>query len=211
MRALLVASLLAFFAFPTYAQEPTDDRPIIIRQAPLDSGDVDPLVREENPLKYMKFKERLLIGGGISNLVFSSSYTVIGLAPQVGYQLTPNAIVGVEGSYTFYSQKFINQSTGSTFREKSNLIGLGIFGRHKLIFLPEQLQNLYAQVSVEQYRYLSSRGNFNYKPVALAGLGIDLGGFQITALYNVNYNELESPFPNPLVIRFGGFFTGPRF
>jgi hypothetical protein len=209
MRFLLFASLLTSLAFGAYAQVPTDDRPIVIRQAPADSGDVDPLVREENPLKYMSFKERLLIGGGISNLVFSNVYTVIGLAPQVGYQLTPHAIVGVNGSYTYYSVK--SYSGNGTVKQVSNLVSAGVFGRHQLTFLPENLRHLFAQASVEQYWYLSSGRSYSFKPAVLAGLGIDLGGLQIVALYNVNYDDYNSPFPNPLVIRIGGFFTGPRF
>jgi len=216
MRFLLLAGLLTGLAFSARAQypdqprRPADDQPIVIRQAPSDSGDVDPLVREENPLKYLKFRERLLIGGGINNLVFSRTFTVIGVAPQVGYQLTPNDIVGVNGSYTYYSQKFFN-GNGGTSREVSNLIGTGIFGRHQLTFLPENLRALFVQAGVENYWFLSSGRTYNFKPVALAGLGINLGGMQITALYNVNYADLNSPFPSPLVIRVGGFFTGPRF
>ncbi len=209
-RFLFFASLLSCLVFAAQAQVPTDDRPIVIRQAPLDSGDVDPVVREENPLKYMKFKERLLIGGGISNLVFSNNYTVVGLAPQVGYQLTPADIIGVNGSYTYYSEKLYN-SNGGTTRAVSNLISAGVFGRHQLTFLPENLRHLYAQVGVEQYWYLSSGRKYSFKPAVLAGIGIDLGGLQITALYNVNYDDYNSPFPNPLVLRIGGFFTGPKF
>lgn len=216
MRFLLFATLLSGLAFSARAQYPdqprrqADDQPIVIRQAPSDSGDVDPLVREENPLKYMKFKERLLIGGGINNLVFSSNFTVIGVAPQVGYQLTPSDIIGVNGSYTYFSERIFN-GNGSSFRQKSNLVGAGIFGRHQLTFLPENLRNLFAQAGVEQYWYLASGRSYNFKPAVLAGLGINLGGMQITALYNVNYDDFNSPFPSPLVLRIGGFFTGPRF
>jgi hypothetical protein len=215
MRFLLLAGLLTGLAFSAHAQYPDQprrqtDEPIVIRQAPSDSGDVDPLVQEENPLKYMKFRERILLGGGINNLVFSNTFTVIGVAPQVGYQLTPSDIIGVNGSYTYYSQKIFT-GNGSSFREKSNLIGVGLFGRHQLTFLPENLRSLFAQAGVEQYWYLTSGRSYNFKPAFLAGLGINLGGMQITALYNVNYDDIISPFPSPLVLRIGGFFTGPQF
>lgn len=214
MRFLLFAGLLTGLHFSAHAQypdqprRPADDQPIVIRQAPSDSGDVGPLVREENPLKYMKFKERLLIGGGISNIGFSSNFTIIGIAPQVGYQATMSTIVGINSSYTFQSQRFLTSSGGTTRRNFSQM-SLGPFVRQQLRFLPENLRMIFAHAEMQQFFGLNYETNF--KPAYLLGGGIDLGGMQITALYNVNYDEFNSPFPSPLVLRIGGFFTGPRF
>lgn len=214
MRFLLFASLLTGFAFSARAQypdqprRPADDQPIVIRQAPSDSGDVDPLVQEENPLKYMKFKERILLGGGINNIGFSSNFTTIGIAPQVGYQATMSTIVGLYSSYTFQSQRFLN-STGGTFRRNFSLMSVSPFVRQQLTFLPENLRMIYAQAEVEQFIGLNYETKF--KPAYLIGGGVNLGGMQITALYNVNYDDFTSPYASPLVLRIGGFFTGPRF
>ena len=209
MRLLLFASLLTGLSFSAYAQypdqprRPTDDQPIVIRQAPSDSGDVDPLVREENPLKYMKFKERLLFGGGISGLQLGNP-TVIGVNPMAGYQATMSTIVALGSNFLYQ-----NINYGGGIRDRLTVISLNPFVRQQLIFLPEQLRVVYAQAEVEQHWGLNFESNF--KPAFLIGGGVNLGGLQITALYNPNADDPRSFYRNPLVLRVGGFFTGPRF
>lgn len=209
MRILLIASLLTCLVVATKAQDPNDPPPVVIRQAPPDSGYYERQQRqEENPLEGMKFKERILLGGGLGNIGFTSNYTAVGIAPQIGYQATMSTILGLYGSYNFQSQKFFN-TNGGTFRRNYSLMSLSPFVRQQLTFLPEKLRMLYAQAEVEQFWGLNFETN--YKPAYLLGGGINLGGFQITALYNINYDDFNSPYNSPLVLRVGGFFTGPRF
>lgn len=209
MRFLLFASLLTGLHFSAHAQypdqprRPTDDQPIVIRQAPSDSGDVDPLVREENPLKYMKFKERLLLGGGLTGLQLGNP-TRIGINPMLGYQATTSTIVALGANFIYQSINF-----GGGVRQRSSVISLNPFVRQQLAFLPEQLRVIYAQAEVEQYWGLNFESNF--KPSFLIGGGVNLGGFQITALYNPSADDPRSFYRSPLVLKFGGFFTGPRF
>ncbi|MCY7349309.1 MAG: hypothetical protein LH606_01400 [Cytophagaceae bacterium] len=208
MRILLIASLLTCSAIAAKAQDPSDPPPVVIRQAPPDSGYYDRQERlEENPLQGMTFAQRILVGGGIGGLQLGNP-TVININPQVGYQLTPSAIAGINSSYTYQSEKFYNPATNSTFRRNLNLLSLGLFARHQLSFLPESLRNVYAQGEVEQFWGLNYETQF--KPAFLLGAGINLSGFNITALYNVNYNDFNSPYSSPLVFRVGGFFIGPR-
>lgn len=208
MRFLLFATLLSGLAFSARAQypeqpRPQDDRPIVIRQTPSDSADVDPLVREENPLKFMKFKERLLLGGGLTGLQFGNP-TVIGINPMLGYQATMSTILAVGTNFLYQSINY-----GGGVRQRSSVISFNPFVRQQLAFLPEQLRVIYAQAEVEQYWGLNFESD--YKPSFLIGGGVNLGGFQITALYNPGADDPRSFYRNALVLKLGGFFTGPRF
>jgi hypothetical protein len=170
----------------TYAQDP-----IVIKQ--------DSTVRDldaEIDVRDLPFRQRLRFGGGIGGLQFGNP-TVIGVSPMVGYQATNDLVIGLAVDYQYF--KF-------TGRDAQNQYGPRLFGQYRLQFLEQILSRAFAQAEVQKY-YVSAGGqSFSYDIQTLAGIGIGFGGFQITALYNLNYNQFTSPYGSPLVLRVGGFF-----
>ena len=187
---------LLFFLFvsiasytSTYAQDP-----IVIKQdstvRDLDSG-------EEQDVRELPFRQRIRFGGGISGLQFGNP-TVIGVSPMVGYQVTNDFTVGVAVDYQYTKFRGI---------DAFSLYGPRAFGQYRLHFLEQILSRAFAQAELQKYYVGSGNSSGSYDTQALAGIGVGFGGFQITALYNLTYNNgINSPYGSPLVLRVGGFF-----
>jgi hypothetical protein len=190
MKKLLFFLLLSIVSYTsTYAQDP-----IVIKQ---DSSVRD--LDEPIDVRDLPFRQRLKFGGGIGGLQFGNP-TVVGISPMVGYQATNDLIVGLAVDYQYQG--------GTIFGQKYsiNQYGPRLFGQYRLHLLENILSGAFLQGEVQKY-YASSGGrSVDYDVQALAGIGIGFGGFNLTALYNLNYNELTSPYGSPIVIRVGGFF-----
>jgi hypothetical protein len=190
MKKLLFFLFLSIVSYTsTYAQDP-----IVIKQ---DSSVRD--LDEPVDVRDLPFRQRLKFGGGIGGLQFGNP-TVVGISPMVGYQATNDLIVGLAVDYQYQG--------GTLFGQKYsvNQYGPRLFGQYRLHLLENILSGAFLQGEVQKY-YASSQGrSVDYDIQALAGIGIGFGGFNLTALYNLNYNELTSPYGSPIVIRVGGFF-----
>ena len=190
MKNLLFFLFLSIVSYTsTYAQDP-----IVIKQ---DSSVRD--LDEPVDVRDLPFRQRLKFGGGIGGLQFGNP-TVVGISPMMGYQATNDLIVGLAVDYQYQG--------GTSFGQKYsiNQYGPRLFGQYRLHLLENILSGAFLQGEVQKY-YASSGGrSVVYDVQALAGIGIGFGGFNITALYNLNYNELTSPYGSPIVIRVGGFF-----
>ena len=190
MKKLLFFLFLSIVSYTsTYAQDP-----IVIKQ---DSSVRD--LDEPVDVRDLPFRQRLKFGGGIGGLQFGNP-TVVGISPMVGYQATNDLIVGLAVDYQYQG--------GTLFGQKYsiNQYGPRLFGQYRLHLLENILSGAFLQGEVQKY-YASSQGrSVDYDVQALAGIGIGFGGFNLTALYNLNYNEATSPYGSPIVIRVGGFF-----
>ena len=190
MKNLLFFLFLSIVSYTsTYAQDP-----IVIKQ---DSSVRD--LDEPVDVRDLPFRQRLKFGGGIGGLQFGNP-TVVGISPMMGYQATNDLIVGLAVDYQYQG--------GTLFGQKYsiNQYGPRLFGQYRLHLLENILSGAFLQGEVQKY-YASSGGrSVVYDVQALAGIGIGFGGFNITAWYNLNYNELTSPYGSPIVIRVGGFF-----
>jgi hypothetical protein len=190
MKKLIFFLFLSIVSYTsTYAQDP-----IVIKQ---DSSVRD--LDEPIDVRDLPFRQRLKFGGGIGGLQFGNP-TVVGISPMVGYQATNDLIVGLAVDYQYQG--------GTIFGQKYsiNQYGPRLFGQYRLHLLENILSGAFLQGEVQKY-YASSGGrSVDYDVQALAGIGIGFGGFNLTALYNLNYNELTSPYGSPIVIRVGGFF-----
>ena len=190
MKNLLFFLFLSIVSYTSiYAQDP-----IVIKQ---DSSVRD--LDEPVDVRDLPFRQRLKFGGGIGGLQFGNP-TVVGISPMMGYQATNDLIVGLAVDYQYQG--------GTLFGQKYsiNQYGPRLFGQYRLHLLENILSGAFLQGEVQKY-YASSGGrSVVYDVQALAGIGIGFGGFNITALYNLNYNELTSPYGSPIVIRVGGFF-----
>ena len=180
--------LIASYA-STYAQDP-----IVIKQdstvQDLDSG-------EEQDVRDLPFRQRIRIGGGINGLQFGNP-TVIGISPMVGYQATNDFTVGLAVDYQYTKFRSL---------DAFSLYGPRVFGQYRLHFLEQILSRAFAQAELQKYYVGSGNSTGSYDTQVLAGIGVGFGGFQITALYNLTYNNgINSPYGSPLVLRIGGFF-----
>ncbi len=180
--------LSAFVVSESYAQDP-----VVIKQ----EGATRDLDSEEEPdVKDLTFRERLKFGGGIGGLQFGNP-TVISVSPMAGYLLTNNSTIGLAVDYQY--TKYRNF-------DATNLYGPRVFAQYRLRPLESLLSKAFAQAEVQQYYGSVGGYSFSYDPQFLAGIGIGYGGFQLTALYNLSYNQATSPYGSPLVLRIGGFF-----
>ncbi|MEY4541789.1 MAG: hypothetical protein RLZZ306_3546 [Bacteroidota bacterium] len=190
MKKLLFFLFLSTVSYTsTYAQDP-----IVIKQ---DSSVRD--LDEPVDVRDLPFRQRLKFGGGIGGLQFGNP-TVVGISPMVGYQATNDLIVGLAVDYQYQG--------GTLFGQKYsiNQYGPRLFGQYRLHLLENILSGAFLQGELQKY-YASSQGrSVDYDVQALAGVGVGFGGFNLTVLYNLNYNEFTSPYGSPLVIRVGGFF-----
>ena len=191
MKNLLFFLFLSIVSYTsTYAQDP-----IVIKQ---DSSVRD--LDEPVDVRDLPFRQRLKFGGGIGGLQFGNP-TVVGISPMMGYQATNDLIIGLAVDYQYQGGKNFSGQKYSV-----NQYGPRLFGQYRLHLLENILSGAFLQGEVQKY-YASSGGrSVVYDVQALAGIGIGFGGFNITALYNLNYNELTSPYGSPIVIRVGGFF-----
>ena len=147
----------------------------------------------------LPFKKRI-VGGGSIGLSFGS-VTTIGLAPIVGYKVTERFIVGVGVSYYYLKYHFVYQPPVSTY-----IYGGSVWARY--IFLPklflaaesEELNSIWDPSGRPDYRSFRTTylGGFGYREYN--------GSFSnyIELLYN--FNQLESAYDSPIVIRAGFAF-----
>lgn len=137
------------------------------------------------------FKERLTLGG-TGALQFGTN-TILGAAPQVGYRVNQDFIVGVGGTYYFQRLKQVFGNSDSEF------YGGCIFARHRLV------TRIFAHVEWEHVNYQT--GLFidpptrDWTPLLWVGGGYYRGlsdrlGAGLTVLYDVTENPLN-PYDNP--------------
>jgi hypothetical protein len=157
----------------------------------------------DNPYKGRPFKDRITIGGDIG-LSVGNQITYIRLAPMLGYLVSPKLTIGAGPSYQYYED-----SNPPTF--KSTIYGGAAFAQYFVfdgVFLQAQPEIL----NLEEIDFTPSDNIGRDRitiPVLLLGGGYSQrsangSGFFIALLYDV-VGDLNSPYPNDLVFRVGGF------
>ncbi len=201
-KSIILLVLLANFTAKISAQDSTtiqDPQPVVITQEGY-SQQPNP---EDVPLNERSFRQRLKLGGGISNIQLGNP-TMLGLSPMLGYQATNKMIVGVGISYIYI--RFKDQLTSTKYR--TDLASYRGFMRYDLAFLQKLIGQGFFTAEVEQYRGIQIKQK--YTPAIMAGLGMGLAsGFGLTVLYDFNYNansSLNFTTNSPWVIRVNGFF-----
>lgn len=156
------------------------------------------------PKPKSSFKERLRFGGNIG-AAFGSNTSYVQLAPAVGYAVTENFILGV--GLTYYYQWYKNSGYparhmygGRVFARQYLLREL--FNNNGAIFLHAE----YEPLSVPYYNTFTENTTREIVNTVYLGGGIIINHFTISALYIVNYDEMKSPYADPLQIRLGVFF-----
>jgi len=148
-------------------------------------------------------KSNLFYGGGVSLAFGSVQY--FELSPLIGYKINPKAAVGISLLYRDRTDNRFNESYSTTD------YGATLFGRYKVtksIYLQAEYEYLdYELATINIFGNVISKERKQFNSL-LAG-----GGFQqavsrsatifYTALYNFSYEDPDSPYTDPLSIRFG--------
>jgi hypothetical protein len=147
--------------------------------------------------------ERFYYGGNLS-LGFGN-ITFVDVSPLVGYMITPSFSAGLGGTYQYLRYNNFNRST--------DVYGARAFVRQNLFnnfFAHGEYESLSVdfQVIDPQLGFITQR---EWVPGVLVGPGLfspfgRRGGMNITALYNLQYDRIRSPYGSPLVIRAGIIF-----
>ncbi|MBL4704525.1 MAG: hypothetical protein JKY54_08385 [Flavobacteriales bacterium] len=167
-------------------------------------------MKNPNSLEGVPFGKRLYVGGDLG-LSFGN-YTVINVAPIVGYKLNRKWSTGVGVKYIYYRENF--PSLGWDY--STSMYGGSVFTKYLLnsIILHAELETLNAEVR----EYLSIDVTRKWIPMGFVGVGYrqGLGGtyLQLMALYDVIDNR-HSPYRSqyifgpqlPIIIR-GGIVIG---
>ena len=142
-------------------------------------------------------------GGGLSAQFGDVQYFEV--SPLMGYNVNPKTAVGISLLYRY--------RTDDRFRESYSTTDYGatLFGRFNITPL-FYLQAEYEYIDYE-FAVLNAIGNVvrkdrdNFSSI-LAGAGIQKplssnAALYFTAMYNFNYDDVDSPYTDPVSIRFG--------
>lgn len=158
---------------------------------------------EDNSLKGVPAKERIVTGGGFG-LGFGSNADYFSVSPQIGYMLTQKIMAGTGLTYRYTNYKFVEPSI------KLNDYSVNPFTRYNVYenyFLQAEYEYLNFELPVTVTE--TTRRTFNS---FLAGGGLiqplgDRVALFIMALYNFSYVTPKpgqySPYDSPLVLRIG--------
>lgn len=143
------------------------------------------------------FGERLYFGGGLSLQL--GNFTYVDVSPLMGYGITQRFSVGIGGTYRYVNDQY--------FRYKYNVYGGRLFSRFGIF------RNVFAH---GEYEFLNWENNNRdqqrewYNTAFLGGgYSSHLGaqeGYQIYILFNLFYDQFNSPYNEPYVIRFSVAF-----
>lgn len=147
-------------------------------------------------------RSRLEVGGNLG-LQFGS-YTLVNVAPQVGYRLTPYFTAGVGASYTYYKDDIYLQ--GREYDYRSNYFGMNVFGR----FYPVQYVVLSVQPEANRmWRSIDGQGGKiktnEFVPSVLIGGGVRFGPVTAMIQYDVIQDD-NSPYSDNIFYSIGYTF-----
>jgi hypothetical protein len=158
---------------------------------------------EDNSLKDVPFKERVVFGGGFG-LSFGNTQDFVSVSPQVGYMLTKKLVVGTGFTYRYTNFKVVKPSI------KLHDYGVNPFVRfivYKNFYLQGEYEYLNYEFPVTVFE--TTRKSFSS---VLGGGGFiqpisNRVALYFMALYNFSYQTPGpgeyTPYSSPLVIRAG--------
>jgi hypothetical protein len=167
--------------------------------------------QNDNSLKGVPFKERIVFGGGFG-LGFGSAQDFISVSPVIGYSLTKKLMAGTSFMYRYTNFKAVNPSLKLTDYAVSPFARYMVY---KGFFLQTEYEFLnYENIAAFPETRRDTFGSF----LAGGGLIQPIGSkavFYVMALYNFSYEQpvpgRVAPYDSPLVLRAGvniGGFLG---
>jgi long-subunit fatty acid transport protein len=146
------------------------------------------------------FFDRVYLGGNFGAQF--GTVTFVDLSPLAGYMITPKLSAGVGVTYQYINYKYYNSSYSN--------YGWRTFVRRNVgrqLFVHGEFENLNLQFYdvnndlVRQWVPGLFVGGGLFQPIGRGG-----GGFMISALYNLLYDQNRSPYYSPIVLRVGFTF-----
>jgi len=159
----------------------------------------------DNPYKGVPFKERIFLGGDFG-AAFGTDITFVRIAPLLGYNVSPKFSVGAGPSYQYWRDRT------STPNLESTIWGGSTFGRFFVldeVFLQSQFEIL----NLDEIAFGIGSDFGDRERVTIPVLFIGGGysqrtsngsGFFLAVMYDV-IGDRNSPYPNDIVFRLGGF------
>lgn len=163
--------------------------------------------RDDNSLKGVPLKERIVVGGGLG-LQFGSQLDVFSVSPMIGYKVTEKFMAGTTVSYRYTKYKFYSPNIKLTDYGVSPFVRYtiynGIFLQAEYEYLNYEFPETATETVRKGYNSFLAGGGF-VQPIG------DRAAFYLIALYNFSYQSVQpgeySPYPNPLILR-GGITLG---
>ncbi|MFZ6009362.1 MAG: hypothetical protein ACOYXT_03370 [Bacteroidota bacterium] len=158
---------------------------------------------ENNSLKGVPFKERIVTGGGFG-LSFGSGQDFFSLSPVIGYSITAKFMAGTGITYRYTNYKYYKPSL------KLNDYGVNPFLRYT-VYRGFFLQTEYEYLNYEFPVTITETTRKGFSSF-MAGGGLiqplgDKAALYFMALYNFSYKSSDAltytPYTSPLVIRAG--------
>lgn len=139
--------------------------------------------------------------GGAAGLGFGD-VSYVEVSPMIGMHITPKLSAGISAMYRWRSDERYNVELDTED------YGATLFGRYRLspvFFLQAEYEYLNYEYYTSIQNMTTERSDFTS---LLAGGGISSPAGQntslyMTALYNFSYDEPDSPYDDPWVVRFG--------
>lgn len=161
---------------------------------------------DENSLKGVPWKERIVTGGGLG-LSFSSYQDFISVSPIIGYAFTKKFVAGTGLTYTYTKYKDVSPGKDVT----TSNYGINPFMRYT-VFRGIFLQAEYEYLNYEAILIPSLEKQRSNWDSFMAGGGVmqpigNRAGLFFMVLYNFSYREAQPgeylPYGSPWVIRAG--------
>ena len=146
------------------------------------------------------FDKSKLVFGGALGLSFSDNYTVVNIAPQIGYQFSQYLAAGVGVAYNYYSYSYYSE------KWSYNYLGFNLYSRITPV------KYIALQVQPEIYRmWASDLPQSRMVPCVLVGGGAILpvgakGGISMMLYYDLIQDDF-SPYRDQLVYSIGYVFN----
>jgi hypothetical protein len=147
-----------------------------------------PIEEEEEPKK--PIRERFYFGGNLGAQF--GDYTLINVAPLVGFKITDRWSIGTQATYSYVNIRYSN------YRYEDNIYGGSLFSRY-FIF-----ENFFAHAATETLNgnWAGTGSRFNVNSIFVGGgymyrIG-SKAGFGITAMFNL-LPSVYSPYRNPII------------
>ncbi len=174
-------------------------KPLFYYETPVKQTNQSQQIENKIPSEKSKFDKNKLVLGGSLGLNFSNYYTLINIAPQIGYALSSKFTAGAGISYNYYHY--------NDYDESYHYMGFNLFGRLNPI------RYISLQVQPEIYRMWGSINDQSIKsrviPCFLVGAGVNIpagrGGISTMFFYDVVQNN-DSPYGNQVFYSIGYVF-----
>lgn len=161
--------------------------------------------QEESPTSSSGFDIRRLTFGGRFGLQFGD-YTVINVAPQIGYNFSGKFNAGGGFSYSYYKDDFYYE--GDKWKDKRSYLGFNLYGRlYPIDFLVLMVQPEINRMwsTLEHDRTSGKIKESKFVPTLLVGGGLRLGSMTAMIQYDVAQNK-NSPYGNNIFYSIGYMF-----